>query len=205
MLPATLADPPLTPSADAARATLRRELLDPAYNDQDVVQRILNWIQRRVDITVESASAVPALTWLAATLVAVALGAGLVLLLSRARLSARGSRDAARGVLTGEALSAAELRARAEQAMLETRYGDAVVEAFRALAVHQVERGRLDDAPGSTAREVAESLASQHPDQREPLTEGARLFDAVMYGERPATREEAVTVLGIDARLRSTR
>jgi hypothetical protein len=197
-------EPPLMPTPDEARDALRRELVDPQYVDQDLVQRILDWIERRIDGTVEGASAVPALSWLAATVIAVALGTGLLLLLSRARLTAR-RRDAAGAVLTDDGVTAAELRARAEQARSEGRYAEAVVDGFRALAVHQVERGRLDNAPGSTAREVAGTLAEHYPQQREQVEDGARLFDAVMYGERPATLEEADAVLAIDAQLRVRR
>lgn len=198
------ATPPLAPSPDDARDDLRRELIEPPYNDQDLLQRLLDWVQRRIDGAIEGASSLPALTWLAVTVIAVALGAGLVLLLSRARLTARRRADDA-AVLTGEHVTAAELRARAEGALKAGRYGEAVVDGFRALAVRQVERGRLDDTPGSTAREVAAALAEQHPGQRGGLDEGARLFDAVMYGDRPATREEADAVLAIDTSLQAPR
>jgi hypothetical protein len=198
------AEPPLSPTPDEARADLRRELLDPQYYDQDVVERILAWLQRRVDGTVEGASAVPALAWLAITLIVVGLGAGLLLLLSRARLTANRRTDAG-AVLPHTAVTAAELRSLAERARDEGRFAEAVVEGFRAVAVQQVERGRLDNTPGSTAREVAAVLAEQHPDRRREVEEAARLFDAVMYGDRPATRPEADAVLAIDAALRSTR
>ncbi len=204
MIRGLLSEPPLLPTPDEARGSLRRELVDPQYYDQDLVQRILDWIQRRIDGTVESASALPALTWLAVTTIVVALSVGLILLVSRARFTARQRADD-RAVLTGDQVSAAELRSRAEQAHREGRFGEAVIEGFRALAVHQVERGRLDNAPGSTAREVAETLAAQHPEQRGPVEYGAQLFDAVMYGERSASREEADAVLAIDALLRSPR
>lgn len=199
-----IAEPPLAPTPDEARRELRRELVDPQYYDQDLVQRVLDWLQRRIDSTVEGASSIPALTWLAATFIALALGAALVLLLSRARLTAR-RHDARGAVLTGESVTAAELRSRAERARREGRFAEAVLDGFRSLAVQQVERGRLDDAPGSTAHEVAVALAAQHPGQREEIEHGARLFDAVLYGDRPATAEEADLVLGLDALLRSHR
>ena len=199
-----LPGPPLVPTPGDARRALRSELVDPQYYEKDLVQRILEWLQRIIDGTVEGASSLPALTWLAVTFIVVALGAGLLLLLSRARLTAR-QREDDQAVLTHAVVSATELRARAERALDEGRYADAVIDGFRALAVHQVERGRLDNAPGSTAREVALALAVQHPHEREQVELGARLFDAAMYGERPATREEADTVLAIDAQLRSRR
>ena len=68
-------------------------------------------------------------------------------------------------MLTDEAITAAELRARAEAALAEGRHEDALVDGFRALAVRQVERGRLDDTPGATAHEVAGVLAREYPDR----------------------------------------
>ena len=74
---------------------------------------------------------------------------------SRAPGTPRGRRTAA-AVLTEEVVTADELRARAEAALEAGRFEEAVVEGFRAVAVRQVERGRLSDTPGATAHEVAE-------------------------------------------------
>ncbi|WP_323794441.1 DUF4129 domain-containing protein [Nocardioides sp.] len=199
-----MGEPPLAPSPDDARGALRRELVDPQYYDQDLLQRILGWLQRLIDGTVEGASSLPALTWLAVTAIVVGLAITLGLLLSRARRTARRSDD--RGaVLTREVVSSAELRSRAERALTEARFGDAVVDGFRAVAVAQVERGRLDDAPGSTAHEVAVALVTQYPTESRAVDAAARHFDAVLYGDRPAARAEAEAVLALDARLRSPR
>lgn len=204
LLAAAVLDPPLDPTPDEGRRALRRELIDPQYYEQDRVQRLLDWLSRWIDGAVTSAANVSSLTWLAATAIAVALGAALVLLVSRARFSSRGD-DHATAVLTDDAVSAAELRARAEEALAEGRFADAVLDGFRAVAVQQVERGRLENAPGSTAREVSAALVEQYPDSREQVQQGARLFDAVMYGDRPATRDEAAAVLAVDQQLRSRR
>ena len=91
-----------------------------------------------------------------------------------------------------------QLRTRAERALAEGRHADAVVEGFRALTVRQVERGRLDDLPGATAHEVAAALAASHPEARGAVDRTAALFDAVRYGDRPATREQAAEVLALD-------
>lgn len=199
-----LLDPPLTPSPDDARGLLGRELLKPEYNEQNILQRILDAIGRRIDRTVDSASGTPSLNWFAITVVVLALAAGLVLVLSRLRRSAR-QRDAGDAVLTDEVITAAELRARAERALADGRWVDAVVDGFRALALAQAERGRLDDTPGATAHEVAVTLGASYPDQVRELSGAADLFDAVRYGERPATREQAEGVLAIEASLRSSR
>ncbi|WP_137295443.1 DUF4129 domain-containing protein [Nocardioides dongxiaopingii] len=198
-------DPPLDPSADEARRLLQTELAKPDYYDDDLLQRLLDWIDRRISGAIDGASSVPPLTWFAITVLVVGLVGGVALLLSRARTTARRRPDRAGGVLTDEVATATELRARAERALAEGRHAEAVVDGFRALARRQVERGRLDDSPGITAREVAAALALAFPDRRDRTAAGADLFDAVRYGERPATREQAVAVLDLDRELAGTR
>ena len=122
---------------------------------------------------------------------------GLALLLSRARRTARVARSR-NAVLTDESVTARELRARAERALAEGRHADAVVDGFRALAVRQVERGRLDDLPGATAHEVAIAVGAAHPAQRQRVDGTAALFDSVLYGDRPATAAQASSVLELD-------
>ncbi|MCD4536194.1 DUF4129 domain-containing protein [Nocardioides sp. cx-169] len=199
-----LADPPLDPTPDEARSRLRRELLAPEYHEENLLQRLVDWLTRRIDGGVSSASDAPPLQTLAVMLVAVLLLGGLALLLSRARRTARGD-DEEQPVLTGEDVTAAVLRARAVTAMAEGRYEDALVDGFRALALRQVERGRLDDAPGATAHEVALALVVEYPHQRDRVDLGARLFDAVRYGDRPATEEQAAGVLALDDELAGVR
>ncbi|WP_372730158.1 DUF4129 domain-containing protein [Nocardioides sp.] len=196
----TLLDPGVDPSGAEARRLLQRELLDPVYHDTNLVERLLAWLGRQVDRGVGAAAQAPALTTLAAMLVFVTLGLAGAWLLSRLRRSGTG-RVEQRPVLDDETLSALELRVRAQQELEQGRYAEALVDAYRAVAVHQVEQGRLVDAPGATAHEVADVLAAAHPALRERLVESARLFDLVRYGDRPATREQAATMLGLDDEL----
>jgi hypothetical protein len=198
-------EPPLDPSGDEARDLLRRELADPSYYDDNLVERVVDWIGRTIDGSVEGARGIPSLTWFAITLIVVLLLGALGYLASRARGTARADRGRDGDVLTAEVVTAAQVRARAEQALAEGRYGEAVVEGYRALARRQVERGRLEDSPGVTAHEVAAVLAVEYPEHRERTAAGADLFDAVMYGERPATREQAAGVLDLDVELARAR
>lgn len=195
-----LADPPLDPSADEARSWLRRELLNPEYHQQNVIQEFLTWLERQVGRGLNAAQDAPSLSAFAAMVVAVLLVLALAWLLSRARRTARGRQDE-RAVLTEEKVSAAELRSRAEAALAAGRHEEAVVQAFRALTVRQVERGRLEESPGATAREVAGWLAATYPHQRPRVEASAALFDSVRYGDRPATRTQAVDVLALDDEL----
>lgn len=203
-LHALLADPPLDPSGDDARDRLRRELAKPEYYDADIVHRILEWIERRLDGVASTADRTPTLTWFAALVIAVALGVAIALLVSRARASGRQAKEAA-VVLTDERVTAAELRSRAEAALAAGRHEAALVDGFRALAVRQVERGRLDDAPGTTATEVARALGGEFPTYQPRVSSSAGLFDGVMYGERSASRAQATAVLDLDDELRTAR
>jgi hypothetical protein len=192
-----LPDPPLDPTPDEARSALRRELLKPEYYDDNLIERLITWLRRQLDKGVEAAVDLPPLQTFAAMLLAVLLVGALVWLVRRARGSARAPRDK-QAVLTDEAVTAAELRARAEAALADGRHEDALVDGFRALAARQVERGRLDDTPGATAHEVAGVLARQYPDRGSRVDTAAALFDSVLYGDRPATREQALDVLALD-------
>jgi len=191
---------PLDPSPDRARSLLRRELLRPEYNDRNPVQRLLDWLQRTLSSALDAASNAPALPTLAAVLVFLVLLVLLGLLLSRARRSGAGA-DESRAVLTEERLTAAQLRERANAALAAGRAEEALVEGFRALTTRQIERGRIDDVPGATAHAVAESLAASFPHERPRVDDSARLFDLVLYGDRPATPEQATRVLALDDEL----
>lgn len=203
-LPARLADPPLDPSADEARSWLRRELLHPEYHQQNLIQQVLTWLERQINRGLAAADQAPPLSTFAAMVVVVLLAVGLGWLVSRARRTAR-TREDARAVLTDEKVTAAELRARAEASLTAGRHADALVDGFRALTVRQVERGRLDDSPGATAHEVATALGTTYPHQRPRVDDSAMLFDSVLYGDRPATRDQATGVLELDDELAGQR
>ena len=191
------AEPPLDPSPDDAGSLLRRELLNPEYRRRNLLEQVLDWLDRLVTGGIDAASQSPPLSTFAAMLAFLLLALGLGWLLSRARRTARAGR-AEGAVLGEEVVSAVQLRARAERALAEGRHADAVVDGFRALALRQVERGHLEDLPGATAHEVALALAAAHPDQRRRVDGSAGLFDAVLYGDRPASRDQAAGVLELD-------
>lgn len=197
-------EPPVTPTPDEARSELRRELLRPEYNEQNLVQRILTWVERQLTRGLDAAADAPPLSTLAAMLILVALVGLLGWLVSRARRTAR-SREEERAVLTDEVISADELRARAEAALADGRHEDAVIDGFRAVATRQVERGRLTDTPGATAHEVALALGLEFPHLRERFASGGALFDAVLYGDRPASAAQATSVLALDDELLARR
>lgn len=191
---------PLDPSPDRAHDLLRRELLRPEYHRQNLMQRFLAWLADRIDALLHAASQVSPLGTVGSLVVFLALVLGIGALLSRVRRSAR--RPAESGPVLAEArVSAADLRRRAEAALAAGQPALALVEGFRALTARQIERGRLPDLPGATAHEVATTLGNTYAGQRTRVDGAAVLFDAVLYGDRPATAEQAGDVLRLDDEL----
>ena len=195
--------PPLQPSGDEGRRLLRDELVHDEYH-RHLLQRILGWLWRRLEGGVGAASGTNGVTAFVTMLIGAVLLVGLVVLLSRVRRDRR-QRAAVQAVLPDDRASAAELRQRAEAALVDGRYADAVTDGFRALAVRQVERGRLHDQPGATAHEVAASLATSYPSHGDRVGRTADLFDATLYGDRPAGPDDATRVLELDDALAGAR
>jgi hypothetical protein len=167
------------------------------YHDQHLWQRLLSWLGRLFDRSVGAASgSSPATVFFTMLLVAL-LVVGLVLLLTRVRHDRR-VRTRSESVLPDARPSASSLRRRAEEALGEQRYDDALLDAFRAVTARQIEHGTLDDQPGMTAHEVSLRLAAAHPRLAGDVRRGADLFDATRYGHRPATRADAVDLLALD-------
>lgn len=196
--------PPLHPSGDEGRRLLRHELLHGEYHRHHLLQRLLDWLWRRLQGGVGAASGTSTVTTLVTMLVAAALVIGLVVLLSRVRRDRR-RRARAEAVIPDDRPTADALRLRAEAALGQGRYADAVTDAFRALAVRQVERGLLRDQPGATAHEVAATLASSYPGHGDQVGRTADLFDATLYGDRAAGPEDAAGVLALDDALAGAR
>jgi hypothetical protein len=199
-----LTDTPLVPSPGRGRSLLRHELLHPQYHDANPVQQVRHWLVRALRNVLHTASGTSPLGTFGVLVVFAALLLLVILLLSRARRSTR-RHEVEGAVLTREQVTAAQLRARAAEALAAGRAGDAVVDGFRALTLRQIERGRLDDQPGATAHEVAGSLGTTYAGQRGRIDGSAALFDLVLYGDRPATADQAQEILALDDELAVSR
>jgi hypothetical protein len=167
------------------------------YHDEAILARFVQWLRDQVTRGIDAASGSPPLATFAAMVILVALVVALGWLLSRARLTSRAQRSTG-AALTDDGLTAAELRARALEALADGRPGDALVDAFRALALRQVENGRIDDQPGATAHELAAGLGTAFPPLARRIAAAADTFDLVLYGGRPATPDQARDLLGLD-------
>lgn len=190
-------DPPLDPSGDEARRALRRELVRPEYYEDDVVGRLVRWLDRLISSTIDAASGSSGLATAAAFLVVLLLVGGVLFLAGRARRTATG-RASGSPAFTDEVVTADELRARAEAALAAGDPAGALVDAYRASAVRQIERGRIEDLPQATAHELAGALVTVFPEHRGAVLRAADLFDGVLYGERPATPAQAAELLALD-------
>lgn len=190
-------DPPLDPSGEEARGLLRRELADPRYYDDNLLERVMDWLDRLISSSIDGASGSPPLAMTVAAAVALLLALAVMLIVSRARRTTRGE-GSATPALSEEVITADELRARAEGALAAGDASSALVDAFRAAAVRQVERDRIEEVPQATAHELARALATEFPEHAGAVHRGADLFDLTLYGERPARREQAVELLQLD-------
>jgi len=171
----------LDPSPAQARDWLARELHSSRYRDP--------WLNS-------------AIRWIADQLRRLLALLGWVLPKVRRESAAASPRGA---VLEDLSITPAFYRSLAARALREGRYDDAVLDGFRAIARDMSDRTLLDDAPGRTAHEVSQALASPFPDHGDRLAVAADLFDAVRYGHRQATVEQAGVVQHLDAELVTTR
>lgn len=190
------------PGPDEARERLGRELLRPEYHEEDLLQRLVDAVKRFFAQAVEGAAGLPLASVAAALVIGLVLVLVTAVLLSRLRSS--GGRRGQRGgpVLGEHRLSADEHRAAAQEAYDRGDHGTCVTEAFRAVVLRPVEAGTLVERPGATAAELARELGrlDLSPDgaRRRRTDDLARLFDAVVYGHRPASAEQAAEALAVD-------
>ncbi len=204
MLPSTVAvRGSVRPDPDQARAWLERELARPEYR-RGLLERFASWLadlwDRLTGVTVGSSALSTATAIVLLVLLLVLLG----VVATRLRREPAPRRDGA--VLLGAAATSPdEHRARAEAALREGHFDDALVEAFRALASRSLRRGLVDERPALTAHELAADLTVAFPDRAPHLAGAADLFDRVFYGHQRATADDATGVLALDEALRTAR
>ena len=98
-----------------------------------------------------------------------------------------------------------QYRERAAGARAAGRYGDAVLDSFRAMARDMGNRTLLDDAPGRTAHEVSVAVATAFPPFAGDLARAAQLFDSVRYGNGSVGAQQAEDVAALDTALARSR
>ncbi|NHA66715.1 DUF4129 domain-containing protein [Phycicoccus flavus] len=203
VLPALVRDAPLDPSSDEARRWLEQELTSPRYHEQPgLLDRFRELVERLLDSGPR--------TGLPSVFVPIAVGLVLaVLALVLVRVLRRDVGESGsgrgRGVLDVPDVPAATLRRQARDALDRGDWDTAVLDGLRAVARGAVERVIVDDAPGRTAHEVAVTLATPFPGEDAALIAAADAFDAVRYGERHATAEQARGVVALEERVAAAR
>ena len=84
-------------------------------------------------------------------------------------------------------------------------HAEAVREYLRAVARDLEERAVLSERPGRTARELATEAGALLPEHAAALDAGARVFDDVWYGHRPATEAMAEQLHQLERRIARAR
>ncbi len=203
-LPAAGAATGLHPEPDRARALLRRELLDPDYHQDSLLQRVSDWLDRLFGQATGVATAGGWLSMIAVVLVLFVLLGVVTLLATRVQRSGH-TPTATPGALPEVRLSAAQHRDQADRALNVEDHSTAAVEAFRAVVMRLVESGHLDDRPGATASELAREIARLRPDLDAAVRSGANQFDQVLYGEHTVTGAAVRALLDLDDALAGVR
>ncbi|MHA7288267.1 DUF4129 domain-containing protein [Arthrobacter sp. MDT3-24] len=197
------AEPPVLPGRDEARRWAEQELAKPEYRDaapgwlDSVWADILDWL-RSLDggSGPDTTLAAP---WIG---VAIAVLIGAAVVLARPRLNAKAKR-AGDVFDAGTTVSAEAYRVRAAAAAAAGNWSAAVVDCFRALVRTAEDRTLFDARPGRTADEVAHELATPFPSEAGRLTEAARTFDGIRYGNESAGQADFAAVRELDIALRS--
>ncbi|SFK06750.1 DUF4129 domain-containing protein [Cellulomonas sp. KH9] len=198
-----LAGVPVEPDAAEARRWVRGELLDPAYHRQEtLLERVLRWFAELLD-------GLPDVGMSGRTVLLVAVGVVLVVVVvalvvaGPVRAGARRRRTAV--LSADDRRTAAQLRDAADAAAQAGDWSTAVADRYRAVVRDLEERGLLDDRPGRTAHEAARLAGAALPPHAGALARGGDLFDAVVYGDRPAAAPDDAAMRELDAAVRAAR
>ena len=196
----------LDPSTDEARQWLSDELARSEYHDsRSLFSRFMDWLgDRLADLQSTQGTGGVSLPPVVISLLVVLLVGTVLYLLTRIRVESKTVRQ--RASLLGDTVQTADqLRRDGERALADGRFGDAALAWTRALAREAEHRALLPDAPAMTAHEVGTALAPAFPHHANALHRTMDLFDAVAYGDRPASRDDALLARSTDDALRRSR
>jgi hypothetical protein len=194
--------PPVTPDARTGRQWAIDELSKAEYHQHtSILRRVLDWIAHLFSGKVHGLPNI----WASLVVVAVVVAGVLVAYLVAGPVRRTARDRASHVVLTDDALSADELRDRADEAAQAGHWERAVVERFRAVVRSLEERTVLDEQPGRTADEAAHAAGDVLPPCADDLVLAARAFDDVLYGHAEPGPAEDRILRAVDARVRQTR
>jgi hypothetical protein len=194
------------PGRDEAREAAQRELAKHRYRAAEPpwYVRLIRWLLQELDKLVGRASdTVPGGGW-GLLLLALLVVALVAVLLVRLRPTARRTTgDLLFGL--GQELTADQHRELAERAAARGQFAEAVRERLRAVVRELEARGVVEPRPGRTADEVALEAGRVLPALATALRDGARLFDEVWYGGRPADASSYAALVALDERVVAAR
>jgi len=191
----------LFPDPESARELLRDELARPEYQEP-LLERVARWFNELVDSARGATASSGGLTQLAALVLLALLVVGLAVALSRLRANPTQARPGT-AVFADVPETAQEHRRRANAALSQDRWGEAVIESVRALASGLVERDLMPQQSGVTVHEISWRAAELFPSHGRRLETMTTVFDETRYGERAADEARAREIVALEAELGS--
>jgi hypothetical protein len=191
----------LFPDPETAREWLQDELARPEYQEP-LLERLARWFNELVGSARDATDTSGGLSRLVALVLLALLVVGVAVALSRLRANPAPPRSGT-ALFTQARETAEEHRRRADAALRQERWGEAVVESVRALASGLVERNLMAEQAGVTAHEIGSRAAELFPSHRSRLEAMSAVFDETRYGDRAADETHARDVVALEAELGS--
>ena len=191
-------DVPVRLGRDEAQRLARVELAKPIYtgSGEPWTQRLLRWLVDRITSLLDAVGGSSPLGWFG--LLGIAALVVIVVVVVRRRTGRLSRERSAASLFGGADRSAAGFRAEAERYASAGAWGEAVRARLRAVVRDLEERGLVDARPGRTADEIARDAGRALPAVAGQLHAGARLFDDVWYGGRPADPAAYARLVALD-------
>ena len=202
----SVASVPVELAREAAQQAAREELAKQVYRDAGpgLTERFLRWLYEKATDLLDGAAGVSPGGRLGLLVLLLLLVAAFVAV--RLRVGPLGRRQAvARALFTGADRSAADHRAAADRHAAAGEWAEAVRERLRAVVRDLEERAVLEPRVGRTADEAAREGGAALPACARELADGARVFDEIWYGGRPATADHDGLLRDLDRLVRDAR
>lgn len=197
---------PVELGREAAQQAAREELAKQVYRDAGpgVTERFLRWLYEKAIGLLDGVAGVSPGGRLGVLVTLLVLLAAAVAI--RLRVGPLGRRRTSEQPLfVGHERTADEHRAAADAHAAAGAWAEAVRERLRAVVRDLEERAVLEARPGRTADEAAREAGVTLPGCADALLDGARLFDDIWYGGRPATADSDAALRALDERVRAAR
>jgi hypothetical protein len=204
VLPLLLGKVPVVPDAPTARRWATDELAKSVYHQtESLLDRFLGWLRSLFNGVTVPFGLPPVAVAALVVLAVVAIAAVAFWIAGPVRLARRAATSAV--VFGDDTRSATQLRAAADASAAQGDWSAAVLDRFRAIVRALEERTLLEEWPGRTAHEAAESAAARLPGRTADLRRAGGVFDRVCYGKAPADQATDAWLRELDAALAATR